>query len=187
MEIAERDRGDLKPIAGVSGELPIFGPKLRDALIWAAHYYVAPVSVMLERSGPPNLPGRPKPTAAPTVTPSPQPRHPLDELAATVAAGGRKPATALLTSWEDMTWLSALAPVLAAGRSVMVVAATAAETRLIADTARRALGIDVIEVDGELDDATITSRWVRAATSAGLAHPAAGWRNGRWSTSGWPW
>lgn len=168
MEIAERDRGDLKPIAGVSGELPIFGPKLRDALIWAAHYYVAPVSVMLERSGPPNLPGRPKPTAAPTVTPSPQPRHPLDELAATVAAGGRKPATALLTSWEDMTWLSALAPVLAAGRSVMVVAATAAETRLIADTARRALGIDVIEVDGELDDATITSRWVRAATSAGL-------------------
>lgn len=168
VEVAERDPSGLKPIAGVSGELPIFGPKLRDALIWAAHYYVAPVSVMLERAGPPNLPGRPPRSSPPHPAVSRRAPHPLDELAAAVAAGGKRPPTALLASWEDMSWLEALAPVLAAGRSVMVVAATAAETRLIAETARRLLGVEVNEVDGELDDAAITSRWVRAATSPGV-------------------
>src|SRR5690606_40633745 len=69
----------------LSGELPIFGPKLRDALIWAAHYYVAPVSVMLERAGPPNLPGRPPRSSPPHPAVSRRAPHPLDELAAAVA------------------------------------------------------------------------------------------------------
>lgn len=168
VEVAERPTTGLKPIAGVSGELPIFGPKLRDALIWAAHYYVAPVAVMLERSGPPNLPGRPPRPSSPATAFHPHSPHPLDDLVAAVASGGRKPPTVLLTSWEDMTWLPALSPVLGSGRSAMIVAATAAETRLIAETARRVLGTEVIEVNGELDDATITERWGQAATTPGL-------------------
>ena len=80
----------------MSGDLPIFGPKLRDALVWAAHHYVAPIAVTLERAAPPNLPGPveaadeqyPLPTGAGHAS-SPESRasHPVHALAATLAAG----------------------------------------------------------------------------------------------------
>ena len=55
VEVVEERPGPLKAIAGTSGDYPVFDAKLLQALIWAAHHYVAPVSVMLERTAPPNL------------------------------------------------------------------------------------------------------------------------------------
>lgn len=166
VELADRPVDKLKPIAGVSGELPVFDTKLRDALIWAAHHYVAPVSVTLERAAPPNLPGPAEDPASPPVPPASTADHPLDSLVKDVVAGRRRPITALLSSWEDMSWLAALSPVVADSGSVMVVVATAAEAEMVSSRAR-SLGIPLVEVTGELDDASLTRRWSEAATEMG--------------------
>lgn len=166
VEVASRPATGLKAIAGVSGELAVFGPKLRDALVWAAHHYVAPISVLLEKAAPPNLP------SAVTSTPPPAPAtrgaSRLDELVGSSVAGRRRPVTALLTSWGDMSWLESLAPLVAAGKSAMVVVATSAEVELVAAGARRALGPEaLLEATGEMDDAELTEVWARAASLAG--------------------
>lgn len=166
VELGEKDSGRLKPLTGVSGELDAFGPRLRDALVWAAHHYVSPVSAMLERSAPPNLPSQvPPPSVPEMVTDAGQ--HPLDSLVEAVQRGRRRPTTALLSAWEDMSWLPALLPLTAAGRSVLVVVATAAEAAIVARNARRDLGERVLEASGDLDDAGLTSAWSRAASHSG--------------------
>ena len=177
VEVGERAADRLKPIAGVSGDLPVFDSRLRDALVWAAHHYVAPVSVALERAAPPNLPTRPTPAHAPTrpspaqtgVRSSPAPPHVLDPILTAALDRRRRPVTAVLAPWDDMTWVEPLDRLLTAGMSVMVVVATAAETALVSRAARSAVGDErVVEVSGELDDAEITVRWALAATQAGM-------------------
>ncbi len=166
VEVGERDSGRLKPIGGVSGELPVFGPKLRDALTWAAHYYVAPVAVTLERSAPPNLPSAPAP---PTQPKHPEPiDHPLTDLTSSVLAGRRRPVTAFLAGWGDTSWIPALAPIVAAGRSVMVVVATTAEVIMVSERARSVVGPGAIsEISGDMDDSAVTARWAEAASVPG--------------------
>jgi primosomal protein N' (replication factor Y) (superfamily II helicase) len=184
VEIGERPPERLKPIAGISGRMPVFDRPLRDALVWAAHYYVAPVAVMLERAAPPNLPAQPPaslPAQPPANLPTPPPADPpsgtgrthpkgekagLDGLIESVLADRRRPPIALLATWEDMSWLEQLALLVEAGRSVLVIAATASEVDLIARQARNVTD-RVIEVNGELDDAVITERWSLAAATPG--------------------
>lgn len=172
VELGERPPERLKPITGVSGDLPVFGPQLRDALVWAAHHYLAPVSVMLERAAPPNLPTQPTeihhsrrdtPTGQ---NPSPA-KHPLDELTEAVLEGRRRPITALLSPWEDVSWLEALTPIVGTARSLLIVVATASEADMVARHARRLVGENVIEISGDVDDATTTERWSRAASQPG--------------------
>ena len=55
VESTDREDSDLKPILGVSGSFPVFDEDLLTSLRWAAQHYVAPVSVMLAKSAPPNL------------------------------------------------------------------------------------------------------------------------------------
>lgn len=169
VEIAERPPDRLKEIAGVSGELPVFHPGLRDALVWAAHYYVAPVSVTLERAAPPNLPSRsndqpPSPADAPHPGES---RRVVDDLVASILAGHKRPPVALLIPWEDMDWLESLVDVARRGRSLLVVAATVSEVEMIARRARQMVGERVVEITGDLDDATTTERWSTAASVPG--------------------
>lgn len=167
VEVGERSPERLKPIAGVSGEVAVFDAALRDALVWAAHHYVAPVSVLLERAAPPNLPGVPTTTPpGPSASP-PGPSHPLDDFVAAVLAGRRRPVTALLAPWGDMSWVRALQPVVAAGRSVLVVAATAAEVGTISRVAGELVGPAVLEVSGDLTDAESTDHWAEMATRPG--------------------
>ena len=166
VELADRPPDRLKPIGGVSGDLPVFGPKLRDALIWAAHHYVAPVSVALERAAPPNLPSRPAgkgPTDSHPVSPPAQ----LSEWSEATSRRHRRPVTALITSWEDTGWIGALGPVLGSGSSAMVVVATAAEVTLLAQRTRSSLGDVVVEVTGDMDDAAITAAWSKVAADPG--------------------
>ena len=176
VEIGERPPEKLKPIAGISGRTPVFGPPLRDALVWAAHYYVAPVAVMLERAAPPNLPTQPpanlptQPPADPTSgagrTHAKGEQAGLGGVIESVLADRRRPPMALLTTWEDMSWLKQLAVLVKAGRSVLVIAATTTEVDLIARQAQNVTD-RVIEVNGELDDAAITERWSLAAATPG--------------------
>lgn len=166
VEVADRPPGKLKAIAAVSGDHPVFGPKLRDALTWAAHHYVAPVAVTLERAAPPNLPGGAEGIPEAQVPDRSAEDHPLGNLVRDVAGGRRRPITAFLASWEDMSWLAALTPVTSEGGSVMVVVATAAEAAMVAGKAR-SLVPGVVEVTGEIDDATLTRHWSAAATVPG--------------------
>lgn len=168
VEVAERDPARLKPIAGLSGELGVFDPRLRDGLVWAAHHYVAPVSVMLERSAPPNLPGRParKEAAQPDLEPR---SGPLDAVVSAVISGRRQPITALLSPWQDTGWLDSTAGVVGARRSLMVVTATAAEAEQVSEAATRVVGDDrVVVATGDMDDAAVTRAWTRAASQPGL-------------------
>jgi primosomal protein N' (replication factor Y) (superfamily II helicase) len=171
VEIGERPPDRLKPIAAVSGEMPVFDSGLRDALIWAAHYYVAPVAVMLERAAPPNLPTQP-PAGSPTQPPGNRPastkaddKEGLAGLIASIQAGRRRPPVALLSPWEDMAWLSRMAGLTSTGRSVLVIAATTSEVEMIAREARR-LTDRVVEL-GDLDDASTTERWSLVASTGG--------------------
>lgn len=166
VETDDRSIERLKPIAGVSGEHDVFDAHLRDALAWAAHHYVAPLSVLLERAAPPNLPIR---VSAPSPVPGPPAavEHPLDALVEAVLGDRRRPVTALLSPWEDMRWLTSLFPLIVGGRSVLVVVSTAAEAATIAEAARQVVGERVCEVTGDLEDSVITRAWSSAASHAG--------------------
>ena len=169
VELGDRDPAKLKPIAGVSGDRPVFDARLRDSLVWAAHHYVAPVAVTMERAAPPNLPGLTEPAAptAPEVTSNP-PGTPLGELVSAVNAGRRRPVTALLSPWGETSWLDAIQTVAGGEQSVLVVAATSAEVVMVADRARQTAGDGlVIDVTGELADAELTQRWVESASVPG--------------------
>jgi len=159
VEIGDGPERALKEIAGVSGAAPVFdGDQLR-SLLWMASHYVAPVPVLLSKATPPNLP---KPARAPTSAANPvRSDHPLSEVAAVAARGGKIPVQAIVAAWQGGDWVSALAPVVDSGRSVVVVAATAAEVAEIARWGRDVLGDVVLEVSGE-DNAALTEAWSAA-------------------------
>lgn len=167
VEVAERDAAGLKEIAGVSGDLPVFGARLRDALVWGAHHYVAPVSVALERAAPPNLPTRLREgnTEGPRV---PTRQHVLGQYLEASASGRRQPPAALITTWEDVSWLEAAASLTDEGSSILVVVATAAEVEFLSQKARQLVGERALAVTGEMDDRQVTDVWSRAATSPGV-------------------
>lgn len=160
-------RDGLRDILGVSGEAPLFDARLRDSLVWAAHYYVAPLSVLLERAAPPNLAGPPGPEPASPVA-APGTAHPLDDVVAAIAPGRRRPPVGLLSSWEDGGWIDALAPLAGRGSSLLVVAATGAEVEAIAFRFRRRAGDRVRMVTPGLDDAAITATWSTIAARPGM-------------------
>ena len=168
VELAEREPDRLRPVAAVSMELPVFDHSLLSALSWAAQRYVAPLSVLLERSVPPNRASvKPEPWA-PCPAPAIPPRHPLAPFAA-AGRHGRRPPLAYVTRWGDLEWLSILAgPALTAGESAMVVVATAQEVALLAEAARRFFADLVNPVGPEMSDAEITAAWARAQVPGGL-------------------
>ena len=59
MEVGERPPQRLRPLAAVSSPIPSFDGPLLATLTWAAHHYVAPLAVLLEKAAPPNRPRLP--------------------------------------------------------------------------------------------------------------------------------
>lgn len=165
VEMGKRPPARLKPIGGVSGDLPIFDERLREALVWLANHYVAPVSVALERAAPPNLPSA---VAARAYDPATVDHdHPLEALVNDLADGKKRPVTCLLTSWEDMSWLGPVATAVGRGKSFMIVAATAPETAMVAEAARPLLGRRVIEASGDHEASRLTKAWSTVAGNPG--------------------
>lgn len=159
MEVARRQPQGLKDLAGVSGELGVFDSGLLRSLQWAAGHYVAPLAVVLAKATPPNLP-RSRRSAPASLFPEPG-DHPLAEVATAAAAGLKRPAVALVGRWQDLEWLSALAPPLATGGSVAIVTATGAEVAVITERAARVFGDRVVSVPVE-GHQELTAAWVGA-------------------------
>lgn len=159
VEFAVERPGNLKDIAGMSGSQPVFGKDLLQGLVWAAHHYVAPVSALLSRATPPNLP-RESPQSVRVTNPS-NTESPLDEVVSRSADGQTNPVTAVVANWHDLAFLDALGPLLASGLSVLVVAASVAEVESLASRGRQRWGDVAVAVNGE-DDAADTRAWETA-------------------------
>ena len=172
VEVGRREPGRLRPITAVSMEAKTFDPSLLIALNWAAHHYVAPVSVMLDRSAPPNLAKRAnlaeKASLAESahsdgVGPVEDAHHPLAAWARGAAAGKRQPSIAYVARWWDMDWVPVLAgPALRAGRSALVIAATGDEVELLAEAVRAWAPANLIVVSPDASDAETTAAWAAA-------------------------
>jgi primosomal protein N' (replication factor Y) len=160
VEIGSHDMARLKDVAAISGSLPVFDAEMFRALEWAAAHYVAPLSSLLTKASPPNLPKSTTGLRAPAGVSS---THPMAGLAARAATGRKAPTTALIGNWRSLDWVEALSPTLSAGRSVLAVVATVAEVRLVTEAARSIRGL-VGAVSGE-DDAEDTRAWEKAQTA----------------------
>ncbi len=154
----------LKDVLAVSGSGPIFSPELLSTLRWAARHYVAPLSVLLAKPGPPNLPRRVAPLALPSI---PRTTSPAPDVSAAAASGTKVPAAQILVGQQ---WGEAIrglvTEALLAERSALVIAPTAHEVERLAEELSRDLGRRVI-VAGGGSDATLTTAWSRLATHPG--------------------
>jgi primosomal protein N' (replication factor Y) len=159
VELADDREGNLKDIAGISGTTPVFDEAHLDGLLWTARHYVTPVSTLLSRATPPNLPRKfPDRVDVPEV---PGRAHPISDLVAKTALGTRTPVAAIVGNWRRLQWVSALGPTLDAGRSVLVVAASSAEVDQIYRAGASVWGALVQAVNGE-DGKSDTSAWEAA-------------------------
>jgi primosomal protein N' (replication factor Y) len=160
VELAGDRPGRLKDLSAVSGAAPVFDKDLLKGLQWAADHYVAPVSILLDRSAPPNLPrvveGPPGGEITARLT-----DHPLTSISQMAAEGNRRPVAAIVAGRNAQDWLWSLAPVLSAGRSALVIAATTAEVEALAGPARAAYGDHVASVAGETAS-EVTRAWEAA-------------------------
>lgn len=165
VEVGHRPPDRLRQIQSVSGDLPVFDRELLDVLLWAAHHYVAPVSVLLGRAGPPNLP---RSVRCPSPSPPP-PTAPVPELEGWVRRAKDGDGPNLLYQLErsgEVGWLRALVPPVARGRSVLVVAPTEVEAGRLGEYAR-GLGVPAEVVTSQLADRETTSAWARTSECPG--------------------
>lgn len=158
--------GDLKEILGVSGEVPVFNEPLLKSLQWASHHYVAPFSVLLEKAAPPTLPKRTEHVVDSEDLPEMSSHHPLASLAGASSRGNTRPSLAYIVNWTDPTWIDSLIPVVAVGRSAMVVVATAREVERIGDLVASRLPKNTVVLP-DANDSSVTRVWEKAQ-SAGV-------------------
>ena len=156
--------GRLKKIRSVSGDHPVFDERLLAAVDELVAHYVAPRSVLLAKTAPPNLPRNIAELVLPSV---PSATSPVPDVSRGAARGEPGGHVQLLTGagWAE-TIRASITSVVAAGRSAAVVVATASEAARLAALLRRDLGARVVEHGG--DDAAVTRAWVHAATMAGV-------------------
>lgn len=165
VELSSGRNGTLKDLAGVSGAAGVFTPDLLKGLLWAANHYVTPVSGLLARATPPNLPrSLPSPVAVPVVEGRP---HPISPIVERSASDIKTPITALVAPWQDLVWLGSFGPILRSGKSILVIAASVAEVGQIADETRRLWGDVAVEVSSQ-DDASETAAWESAQSAPRL-------------------
>jgi primosomal protein N' (replication factor Y) (superfamily II helicase) len=147
----------LRPIAAVSGSLPVFDEPLLATLRWAAHHYVAPLSAMLERAMPPN---NPVSGGAPSEgEPVPQ-GTPVDEVVTASLSGRRIPPTVLLASHPPIEQVIGCATaLLVGGRSTIVVLATAGEAEEVHGAIEGAVSGRAVLAHGDMSDRDLTAAW----------------------------
>lgn len=178
VELADERPGKLKEIQGISGESRVFDRQLLQTLEWASRHYVAPLSVVLEKAAPPTLPKRLADPDIRTGRIDVNNAGPLMAFFEATRRGEKRPMTALVVHWAHDDWLSGAASVLAAGRTVLMIAATQAETVRMGELARTLFGERSIVVpDG--NGAEVTRTWEEAQRGGSLVigtPRAAAWR-----------
>lgn len=158
--VGEAARPGLRPLLGRSGDLPVFDRGLLEVMRWAALHYVAPLSVLLGKGAPPNLPRRAEATELPPVPE--EGASPLPDVSAAAAAGQHLGARYLLGPGPWSEQLGALAaPVLAAQRSVLVVVPSVAEAADLAGALARPFG-DRVVLAADAGSAVLTGAWEAA-------------------------
>ncbi|MPZ51566.1 MAG: hypothetical protein GEU79_02335 [Acidimicrobiia bacterium] len=151
---AEEAKGPLKPIAGVSGDLPVFDEPLLGVLRWVSDHYVAPLSVVLEKSAPPNNP----------ILSGPPDEQPASSRAVKASA----PPLALVQRWGVGNWVAGVRNTLKSGRSSMVVVATVTEANQVSSRLETETESEVLLLTGDTPDADATRIWMLAATKPGV-------------------
>ncbi|HSR15260.1 MAG TPA: hypothetical protein VLL51_05880, partial [Gemmatimonadales bacterium] len=156
VSVSEGATSGLKEVLGVSGDLPAFHRELLEVLRWGAIHYVAPLAAMLAKAGPPNLPRLP-PRREPPSEHGPAPRSSRSRTQYWLGAG----------PWGDRV-AEALAPIVEAGRSALVVAPSLAEVRELADTVGGRLPGRVRIASSGMGNAQVTGVWSEMAAGPGL-------------------
>ena len=166
VEVGPGSGQGLKAVSTVSGDLPVFDERLLETLRWAAHHYLTPLAGMLAKAAPPNVPRRtdsPQWPAANPVT-----AGALHDLGRSAAGGKRTPAVYLLASSGAAGHIAdACAEVVSAGRSVLVVTATAVEARRVAGELAGIFGPRVLVATPDLSDRDLTETWQAATVAPG--------------------
>jgi primosomal protein N' (replication factor Y) len=157
------DDQNLKPIRARSGKRAIFDSRLLQSLRWVAHHYVSPLSTVLKRAAPPNIPRDAK--AAIVSHDLPELDGPATELGRQIAAGRSR--NAHLQSADPHDLVRLVAPIVSGGSSVMIVAPTGVEAERIRNTFADAVGDVVLSVGPESPDREVTTAWSNAAGESG--------------------
>lgn len=149
----------------------MFSRELLETARWAAIHYVAPLSVILNRCSPPNLP---RTVPARALDPIPEVAEVPGAAAgngftAALVAGKRARPQYLIAGRESAGLVASLAaPLLAAGRSVVVIGPTVSEVMHLGSALADRFGNRVAVATSALSAAAQTRAWAQAATQPGL-------------------
>lgn len=156
----------LKPIISISGDRPVFDDKLLQTLRWAALHYVAPLSVLLSRAAPPNLPrgkGRRPSTAAPELS------SPLPAVSHSAGGGSHLRPHCLVASGPYPDRVAGLASEpIRCGKNVAVIAPTYEEAAALAEALGEHYGDRVLLISSRIPAKEATRNWLSADKYPGL-------------------
>ncbi len=162
--VDDSPRAGLKALRRISGDHTVFSPQLLETLQWAAHHYVAPVSSLLKKTSPPNLPRRATAKALPEVPAEIDGVYTPLGVSAVEGAGG--PPVVVVGNVSSEAVASAAGPVLRSGHSTMAVFPTGVEAQRFFDEVA-GLGARTVLVHPEMSDRQVTDRWSRVRDQSG--------------------
>jgi primosomal protein N' len=160
----EEPERPLRPVASRSGRQGVFNEVMLESLRWIASHYVAPLSTVLARCAPPNLPRtqpRQHETFERTIV------GPLTEWGERQIADGRTRPGYLLTGAPMEAVVSAMVPVVTSGKNVIVTAPTVVEAQEAAEELRTVFGERVVTATSDDSPAAHTDAWTQIAGATG--------------------
>ena len=161
----EPDR-PLRPIQGRSGDLPVFDRALLETARWVSSYYVAPLSVVLSRCAPPNLPREVTPPAFMAPAGS---GGALAQWSETQVSRRRTRPRYLVTGAQPIATVTpSIEPVLRANRNVLIATPTVDEAAAAASELGEVFGDRVRVATSQTSAAERTEAWSLATTGAGV-------------------
>lgn len=143
----------LLPIEGLSGDISSFDEPMLSSLRWAATHYVAPLSVILRRTVPPNVP---RSTAASGTSNQDDRRQPLPPTKSVYNIGSAPYGPAIADAIEDISQTD---------RNVVIIAPSVLEIGEIADHLTDLHGDRVEQATSSMSGAAVTRSWIRIATN----------------------
>jgi primosomal protein N' (replication factor Y) (superfamily II helicase) len=156
----------LRPILGRSGDLPVFDRGLLQTARWVAAHYVAPLSVVLARCAPPNLPRAVDPPSYRSITSSGSALAMWSE----AQVNGKRSRSRYVVDGESPVplILEAVGAVAGAGRTVLVAAPTIEEAETVARLLEDQLGNRVLLATSKTSAADRTEAWALAGGDGGV-------------------
>lgn len=154
----------LRAVASRSGSRGVFDRTMLESLRWVATHYVAPLSTVLSRCAPPNLPKK-KASVHEAFCGS------IDgDLASwghRQVTGGRTRPVYLLTRDPFDAVVSAMAPVVSAGKNVIVTAPTVVEAHAATQRLGKVFGDRVTAATSDDPSVARTAAWTQLASDTG--------------------